>query len=455
MKNTVAAIMIMGALLAGCATPGPRATPAPTPAEVAVEPTATAPPTSTPVPSATPTIAPLDESCVRATTEIPEGQNPTHFLNFGPPNGCYDSVGAFLDDIGLTWEEFVAGTVVTLWTVWPLDSHGAPIAPTPTPVPIYTLSGTVFFDYNGNGMRDQGEPPIEGVPIRVAGLTTTSAPDGSYSLAAVPAGTQQIHVESPTQDPATAFRYINRFLGWVDLPAYEMNGVSVPAQHLADTEVQPIDQALRMAVRGDQSLDVALMQGFLTLPFRCQDAFKIFEYHGFDHDARVGFVMDYRGDSTVSSAPGDPGTGDQHEGDDFGVPQGTFIVAPMPGMMTHEFVNPDNAARVARVADPRLVDRPGYYVVVLFGHHSVPLVKNVPTELTEQGPEVNRGQILAVSGMTGTGWPHLHLSCNQHPLPSHAEDFRCYDTYGVSFTPENTLDKNSARTVYNNPQCYP
>jgi hypothetical protein len=109
----------------------------------------------------------------------------------------------------------------------------------------------VFFDYNGNGLRDGGEPPIEGVPIRVAGLTTTSGPDGSYSLAAVPDGNQQLYVESPTQEPATAFRYINRFLGWVDIPAYEINGVSVPAQHLADTEVDPIDQPLSVLLTDD------------------------------------------------------------------------------------------------------------------------------------------------------------------------------------------------------------
>jgi hypothetical protein len=48
----------------------------------------------------------------------------------------------------------------------------------------------VVFDYTGNAWRDEGEPPIEGVPIRVAGLSTTSGPDGCQSLAGVPAGGQ-------------------------------------------------------------------------------------------------------------------------------------------------------------------------------------------------------------------------------------------------------------------------
>ena len=91
---------------------------------------------------------------------------------------------------------------------------GGAVVPTataapPTPVPTYTVSGTVFFDYNGDGLRDEGEPPIEGVPIRVAGLSTTSGPDGRYSLAGVPAGRQRVQVESPTQETATAFRYMS------------------------------------------------------------------------------------------------------------------------------------------------------------------------------------------------------------------------------------------------------
>jgi hypothetical protein len=98
-------------------------------------------------------------------------------------------------------------------------------------------------------------------------LHATTGADGFYSIPNVPPGTHQVYVQSPTQDPATAFRYINLFRGWVDLAAYEMNGVRVPAQHLPDTGIQGIAYPLRVNVTGLTRLDVALMQGFLTLPF--------------------------------------------------------------------------------------------------------------------------------------------------------------------------------------------
>jgi murein DD-endopeptidase MepM/ murein hydrolase activator NlpD len=203
------------------------------------------------------------------------------------------------------------------------------------------------------------------------------------------------------------------------------------------------------------------MQGFLTLPFRCEDASKIYEYHGFDHDPRVGFVMDYRGDTTMSGAPGqagwpgEPGTGDQHQGDDFGVPVGTFTVASMSGVLTHEFISTDNQARVARLENKAISDRPGYFSVLVYGHHSVPLVAGVPSVWTGDGTTVYRGQIIQLSGSTGTGWPHLHLSYCGNAQPGLAEDFQCYDSHGVEFATENDLDTMSAWTVYNNPQCYP
>jgi transglutaminase-like putative cysteine protease len=101
-----------------------------------LHPLATPPPASTPVPSATPTIGPLNESCVRATTEIPEGQNPTRFITSGPAAGCYDTISDFLDDIGLEWGQFATPTVITFWTQWPVNPDGRVVYATPPPTPI-------------------------------------------------------------------------------------------------------------------------------------------------------------------------------------------------------------------------------------------------------------------------------------------------------------------------------
>ena len=73
------------------------------------------------------------------------------------------------------------------------------------------------------------------------GLHATTGAVGGYSIPNVPPGSHRIYLQSPTQDPATAFRYINHFKGWVDIAAYEMNGMQVPAQHLPDAEIRSIN----------------------------------------------------------------------------------------------------------------------------------------------------------------------------------------------------------------------
>jgi len=130
------AIVVAGMLLAACASPTPEPPATLAVQQVAAEPTAITLPTSTSLPSPTPTISPANEGCLRASAEIPEGQNPTRFTTSGPASGCYDSVGGFLDDIGLSWAEFTTGTVITFWTQWPVDDHGEVVYPTPTPIPI-------------------------------------------------------------------------------------------------------------------------------------------------------------------------------------------------------------------------------------------------------------------------------------------------------------------------------
>ena len=343
----------------------------------------------------------------------------------------------------------------------PVVMHQPP--PTPTVVPLPSLSGRVFFDYNGNGLQDAGEPGIRDVPVCIdsldSGLCATSGADGSYSipLASVPGGTHDVYVQSPTDEPATAFRYINKWNGPVVIPAYKMNGVQVPEQHLNDTEVLPIDRSLEVIVgEDDVDMDVALMQGFLTMPFRCADVSKIYDYHGFDRDPRVGFVVDYRGDTTISHHPGEPGTGDQHDGHDWFVPVGTFLVASAPGIMTHEFINPDNGSRVGRLENWTIQNRPGYFTVLLYAHHSVPLVRDAPgAYVGGQGPEVHRGQIIELSGMTGTGDPHLHFAEAGNSLPGFGEDFQTYDAYGAEYPTADPSERISDWTVYNSPVCYP
>lgn len=338
MNKTIAAIIMAGVLLVGCATP-------------------------TAVPTATPT----EGAAARTATAVPPTEAPT-----------------------ATPSDTPASTPTATSTPEPTN--------TPTPIPTYTLSGTVFFDHNGNGLRDAGEPPIGSAPLRVAGLSTTSGPDGSYSLAGVPAGRQQVYVESPTQEPAAAFRYVNRFLGWVDVPAYEMNGVSVPAQHLADTEPLPIDQPLRTTLHSDQGLDIALMQGFLTLPYQAQDAGLYWLSNYCDLDVAVGSVRNYAGNATMIGDPSQyrevDGTTDQHYGIDYEGPEGRWVVSPAPGRVGYIGTHPTIGSR---------------QVAVLHVHRIESTMGHLKEWVVDLRQPVLRGQIVGVNGTTGSSHPHIHF----------------------------------------------
>ena len=339
MKKTLAAIMLVGALLAGCATPTPAPIASPTPGALAptattVPPTEAPTPTTTIAPTATPTATPILE--------------PTS---------------------------------------------------TPTPIPTYTLSGTVYFDYNGNGLQDEGEPPIEGVPISVAGLSTTSGPDGSYSIAGVPAGSQQVYVESPTQEPATAFRYIS-----LSLEAF-----------------QRIQEPIALTVSGNTGLNIALMQGFLTLPFSCQ--YQITPSCYFDVDPGPG-LRTYLGDTTECIG-GQIGTADGHGGTDWDMPVGTPLYAMGPG-----------------VVEIGANERGEPWVKVHLGGGMNYLVGHLSQYVVAQGSTVKRGEMIAMSGPT-TGFPHLDARLGN---PNGWLDF-----YRDTLTPGSV----SYWTVDNNPQCLP
>jgi CshA-type fibril repeat protein len=85
-----------------------------------------------------------------------------------------------------------------------LVSNPATITITYLPV---TIGDTVFFDANGNGVQDPGEPGIPGVTVTLEGdsngdgipdvLTTVTDANGNYQFASVTAGTYTVIVTQP------------------------------------------------------------------------------------------------------------------------------------------------------------------------------------------------------------------------------------------------------------------
>jgi murein DD-endopeptidase MepM/ murein hydrolase activator NlpD len=318
MRTTIAALTMAGAVVAGCASPAPAPTARPTEGSVAP---AIAQASPTPLPTTVPTNTPNPTPTV---TAIPEPTN------------------------------------------------------TPTPLPTYTLSGTVFFDYNGNGLRDEGEPPIEGVPIRVAELNTTSGPDGSYSLLGIPADTHEVYVESPDTESG-GFRY-----------------VTTPASAIQQTIGEPIPVLLDQ----DQGLNIGLGIGFLTLPFRCQDRNHIVLFSYFDLDPREGSVRNYLGSNRVADWNTDiVGTFDQHYGIDYAAEVGVPIVAAAPGRVN--WIGETEETRSLAV----FLDHDQYGVVTTGYSHLSQILVHV-------GQVVGRGEIVGLNGATGTytTQPHLHFN---------------------------------------------
>lgn len=294
-----------------------------------------------------------------------------------------------------------------------------------TPLCTYALSGTVFFDYNGNGAWDDGEPPIEGVAIGVAGLSTTSALDGSYSMGGVPAGRQRVQVESPTQATATAFRYIS---------------LSVEA-------FQPIDEPIIVTLRGNTELNVPLMQGFLTLPLTCETPLSE-PLCWIDLDFGGG-VRDWQGDSHTC--------GENHDGINYVTPEGQAVVAAAPGFIVEaENGWPD----VPRDQDlglwedgNRIVISHGYGLYSIYLHLSDTLfVRARPfsaCSICMEFEQVSRGQVLALSGSTGasTEEPHLHFQIDEGGIGT---DLRV--------DPYRDLQDPRSETLWtkdNDPQCSP
>jgi hypothetical protein len=351
------AILMM--LLAACAptpTPTPVPTPAPTsPAVVLVTPTPL-PPTATPVPpTATPTpLLPTATSTSTATSTPEPTDTPT------------------------------------------------PVPPTPTltPMPTFTLSGIIFFDYNGNGVHDAHEPPIPGATVQVGAFVATSGEDGSYTLQGVPQGQGQVKLA------AEGFRYIS-----LSLEAF-----------------QAIEEPVELAVGGDVQRDLGLMEGFLTLPMPCGVEYQISNF--FDHDSsrcpegvdphdanRCPNFRDWKGGKQTYDGEG---------GMDFRISLNTPVLAAAPGIVIK--IDYDDAA--------------GNFVILDHSCGIVSRYHHLNTANISLHQRVKRGDVIAFSGQTGdASHPHVHFEIRVNNI--HRDPYRYL------------LDPNSESywTKDNDPQC--
>jgi murein DD-endopeptidase MepM/ murein hydrolase activator NlpD len=221
-------------------------------------------------------------------------------------------------------------------------------------------------------LRDEGEPPIGGVPIRVAGLTTATGQDGSYSLAGVAAGSQEVYVESPTQEPATAFRYISSSV----------------------EDFQSIQEPLLIAVSADTELSIALTQGFLTLCYPGGTPYVVgksyMEGRYYDRDPNPERYLWWNGESGIETLTGNRAN---HPSTDFGAAYDTPVVAGSPGTVSNVYTNALGELGV------EIRHRYGWGTNYL----------HLSRQSVRVGQQVSRGQEIGRSGPAGDVFQHTHV----------------------------------------------
>lgn len=252
----------------------------------------------------------------------------------------------------------------------------APPAETPTPPKVaegYKLSVRVFHDYNGNGMPDEGEPPLSGVVIRINSIICQSDAYGVCEFGYLSKGEYHLSIEARGE-----FAYI---LPWI-------------------TKAIPVEDGLNISLDKDKIQDIPLAEGTLTLPFPpgthfTQSCFVDLD-PGPDMRDWMGGTHTYNG----------------HKGTDYDMPENQTIVAAASGTVIEaEGGWPDNP----KVNIPNLgLKEDGNRVVIDHGYGVKTIYCHLNKVLVTVGQRVKRGQAIALSGNTGTATrgPHLHFQVN-------------------------------------------
>jgi len=244
------------------------------------------------------------------------------------------------------------------------------VTPTGTTLPrtqtttLPRLHGKLFFDYNGNGKQDPGEPDLPNIAVALNGRNVTATNStGWYLIADVATGNHTIRPFPPKN-----FRYMCE----------------------SAAEFRPVTGFYTVSVKNDTRKDVGLMEGFLTLPFSSRVNLRMSRFY--DRDPRNGYVKNWDGKSyPYTNRPG-TGADDDHTGTDFDVAAGSVILATAPGTVT-------------QIGSTR----ESVWIELSHDNGFKTSYNHILRPLVEKGQKVSRGQPIAEVGSTGTFYPHLHF----------------------------------------------
>lgn len=243
------------------------------------------------------------------------------------------------------------------------------------------LGGLVFHDYNGNGIRDEDEPLVNNLQIVAQGLYhtyTTQPQNGVYVFKDLQGDTYRVY---PVH-PQNKFRYMCR----------------------SNADFTETKLGYTINFNGQQRLDFALMEGFLTLPFT-KAAIQEDEPWYVDLDKRVGYLRDWKNGQHTT---------DQHYGTDFIMDTGNDLVAAAPGTVMEAedaWPNVPNDPNLGYWDDGRRITLDHGPVSTYATGNFLSIYCHLDKVLVSVGQKVKRGDPIAQSGNTGykTKGPHLHF----------------------------------------------
>jgi murein DD-endopeptidase MepM/ murein hydrolase activator NlpD len=264
------------------------------------------------------------------------------------------------------------------------------LVPTPTPTPLlFAVTSSAFFDYNGNGIQDSGEPPLEGITLTYdpGNFTCVTSTDGK-AVVNIPAGNYSLHVA----DSSKEFRYI--------LPSV--------------SEIRRIGDGLSENITGNATVAVPLAEGFLTLPFNEETTFSIKNFVDLSNvfDPNDQNIRDWKGTSQTYKG---------HQGIDYVGSYLTEVVAAAPGIIIGCESDWTTNSDLSEIGNRVVIYHPDSGYFTAYNHldstaDDIPQIKfdpeyvYDPSTIPEDFPRVARGQIIGYMGKTGqTPFVHLHF----------------------------------------------
>ncbi|MFC1905408.1 M23 family metallopeptidase [Chloroflexota bacterium] len=242
---------------------------------------------------------------------------------------------------------------------------------------IVSIEGVAFHDYNGNGTKEYSEPVLPAMNLEFFNKETN----------------QRFKIQT---DDHGAYSYqlpTNKYQLILDTNVTGYNDQPFRYLYASSKEVKNIDELIYITINKKTTYNLALMQGFLTLPFSIVTDSYISTIF-FDADRRYNFARDWEGNQE---------TYDQHSGIDYRIPIGTPVIAAAPGQVLSSKYDPESGNITAIVH--------GFFITQ-YGHLNKIIVR--------AGDKVERGQQIGLSGASGK-WvgklPHLHFDLSEMTLP--------------------------------------